>query len=384
MSTAAVLLLSAVAWPDPPPGKEKKIEKLWVYVGTYTGEKSKGIYRFEMDPATGQLTSGKLVAESASPSFLAVDPNLHFLYAVNEVTDFKGKKSGAVSAYALDTKTGDLTFLNQQPTGGDGPCHLVVDGVSKHVLVANYGGGSTCVLPIKPDGSLGEATAFQQHAGSSVNKERQEGPHAHCVTLDTANRFAIVADLGLDQVLVYRFDTTKGTLVPNFPPAASLAPGSGPRHFAFHPDGHKAYVINELDSTLTAFEYDDKRGILKKVQTLSTLPKGFSGDNSTAEVQVHPSGKFVYGSNRGHNSIVIYAVDPQTGTLSLVGHQTKGIKTPRNFSIDPTGAFLIVANQDADNLVVFRIDTKTGELTPTDHMVEVGKPVCVTMLPKAQ
>jgi 6-phosphogluconolactonase len=219
-----------------------------------------------------------------------------------------------------------------------------------------------------------------QHTGTSVNKDRQEGPHAHSINLDAANRFAVVADLGLDKVLVYKYDPAKGTLTANDPPAFLDAPGSGPRHFAFHPNGHNAYVINELASTLTALSYDPEKGVLKELQTLSTLPKEVKG-NSTAEVQVHPSGKFVYGSNRGHNSIAVFGVDPKTGGLKAVGHQTENIKTPRNFGIDPTGAFLVVANQDSNSLVVFRIDQTTGELAPVGGPVEVGKPVCVKMIP---
>jgi 6-phosphogluconolactonase len=228
---------------------------------------------------------------------------------------------------------------------------------------------------------LGEATAFVQHKGSSVNKERQEGPHGHSINLEPANRFAFVADLGLDKVFVYKYDPDKGTLSPNDPPFASLAPGSGPRHFAFHPNGHFAYVINELKSTVTAFSYDADKGVLKELQTISTLPKDFTGENTTAEVVVHPSGKFVYGSNRGHNSIAAFAVDPDTGKLTVAGHHNKDIKIPRNFVIDPAGTNLLVANQDSDSIVVFRINEQTGALTPTGNKVEVGKPVCLRMIP---
>jgi 6-phosphogluconolactonase len=356
--------------------------KYWMYVGTYTGAKSKGIYRFEFDPATGKVTGRELVAETPNPTFLAIHPNKHFLYAVNEIADYKNKKSGAISAFAVDPKTGGLTLLNQQPTVGDGPCHLVLDKQGKNVLAANYGGGSTCVAPIGTDGKVGEGTDFVQHKGSSVNKQRQEGPHAHCVDLDAANHFAFVCDLGLDKVLIFKFDPTKGKLTPNDPPSASLKGGAGPRHIAFHPNGRFAFVNNELDSTVTAMIYDAEHGSLKSLQTLSTLPKDFTGGNSTAEVEVHPSGKFVYVSNRGHNSIAIFAIDPQTGELKAVGHQAKGIKTPRNFAIDPSGAYMIVANQDGDSLVVFRIDATTGELAPTGTEVNVPVPVCVRFVPQ--
>ncbi len=377
-----VLLLPAAAWADiKSVDTDGKPDKLWVFVGTYTGGNSKGIYRLELDLASGKLTPRGLAVETTNPSFLAIHPSQRFLYAVGEVSNLGGKKGGAVSAFTLDPKTGELTALNQQSSVGAGPCHLVVDRQGRHALVANYGGGSAAVLPIQNDGRLGEATGFVQHKGSSVNPKRQGEPHAHSINLDADNRFAFVADLGLDKVLIYRFDKTKGTLTPNEPPAVAVAPGAGPRHFAFHPNGRNAYVINELQSTVTALSYDPDRGVLKTLKTVSTLPQGFSGTSHTAEVVVHPSGRFLYGSNRGHNSIAIFAIDPQTGELSPVGHQASQIKTPRNFAIDPTGAYLIVANQDADSLIVFRIDPKTGELTPTGSVAEVPKPVCVRMIP---
>jgi 6-phosphogluconolactonase len=357
------------------------MDKLWVYIGTYTDKGSKGIHRCELDLASGRLTSPALAAEAKSPSFVAIAPNHRFLYAVSEVEELDGKKSGGVSGFAIDPRTGDLNLLNQQLSGGAGPCHLVVDRTGKHVLVANYGGGSVSVLPIAASGRLGKATAFVQHKGSGPNPQRQEGPHAHSINLDAANRFAVVADLGLDKVFVYRLDPTKGTLTANEPPSVSVAAGAGPRHFAFHPNGRIAYVINELNSTVTAFHYDSERGILNPIQSISTLPKGFKGRNYPAEVQVHPSGKFLYGSNRGHNSIAVFTIDPQTGKLSPVGHQSDKIKTPRNFAIDPTGTYLLVANQDSDSVLVFRIDAHTGELRPTGSVIDVPTPVCVKMMP---
>jgi 6-phosphogluconolactonase len=348
-----------------------------VYVGTYTGSGSKGIYRLDLDPATGALSEPRLAAETVSPSFLAIHPTGRFLYAVGEVDVFDGQKGGGVAAFALDPKTGNLTSLNARPSGGAGPCHLVVDRAGKNVLVANYGGGITAVLPVGPDGRLGERSAFVQHRGSSVNLARQKEPHAHSVNLDAANRFAVVADLGLDKMLVYRFDPAAGTITPNDPPSASLAPGAGPRHFAFHPSGKTAYTINELNSTVTAWAYDADKGVLREIQTISSLPAGFTGTNYPADVQVHPSGKFVYGSNRGHDSIVAYTVDPGTGHLTLVGHQGHKIKNPRNFGIDPSGRFMLVASQDANTVQSFRIDQNTGALTPTGSSVTVAKPVCV-------
>ncbi|MBI4325746.1 MAG: lactonase family protein [Chloroflexi bacterium] len=354
-----------------------------VYVGTYTGAKSKGIYAYRLD-AKGVLTPLGLAAETMHPTFLAIHPNNRFLYAANETGDFKGTKAGAVSAFSIDSKTGKLTLLNQQSAGGSGPCHLVVDRTGQSVLVANYGGGSVAALPVREDGRLGEASAFIQHQGSSVNQQRQAGPHGHHITTDPANRFALACDLGLDKVLVYRFDPAQGSLLPNDPPATALKPGAGPRHLAFHPTGHFAYVINEMACTLTAFRYDAQRGELQELQTVSTLPEGESvkPNYSTAEVEVHPSGKFVYGSNRGHDSIVVFAIDAKTGRLTQVEHQSTRGKTPRNFGIDPTGTFLLAANQGTDNIVVFRIDPETGRLSPTGQVVEgVGAPVCVKFVP---
>jgi 6-phosphogluconolactonase len=361
-----------------------KADRAWVFIGTYNGPRSKGIYRCEMDLKTGKLGEPELAAEVANPSFLAIHPTRQFLYAVGEMEMFGGKKGGAVSALSLDPKTGKLALLNQKPSGGGGPCHLVVDKAGKHVLVANYGGGSASVLAVGADGKLEETTAFVQHKGSSEDKSRQEAPHAHSINLDAANRFAFVADLGLDKVVVYRYDADRGTLTPAEP--ASVAPGSGPRHFAFHPDGKHAYVINEMALTITAFTYDPESGVLKTLQTASTLPAGTPRDKSfsTAEVQVHPTGKFVYGSNRGQNTIAVFTVNPKSGELSPAGHQGENVKTPRNFGIDPTGKFLVVANQDGHSLVVFRIDPETGALKPTGHTVEVGNPVCVKFVPRTE
>jgi 6-phosphogluconolactonase len=358
----------------PPPAPSQML----VYIGTYTQRDSKGIYVYRLDLGTGQLTPAGVAAETPSPSFLAIHPNRRFLYAANEVSTFNGERTGSVSAFAIDAKTGKLTPLNQQPSGGQGPCHLVVDKSGKAVLVANYGGGSVSAIPIGRDGKLGTPTASIQHTGSGTNPQRQERPHAHSINLDAGNKFAVAADLGLDKLLVYRFDPGKGTLVANDPPFATVAPGSGPRHFAFHPNRRNAYVINEMARTVTAFGYDAKGGVLKELQTISTLPAGVTGGNfSTAEVQVHPSGKFLYGSNRGHNSIAIFSIDSKTGMLTAAGHQPTQGNTPRNFGIDPTGKFLLAANQASNTVVVFRIDGKTGALTPTGQVVQVPVPVCV-------
>jgi 6-phosphogluconolactonase len=351
---------------------------LLVYFGTYTGEKSKGVYVSRLDLASGALSRPELAGETASPSFLAVHPSQNFLYAINEIADFQGKASGSVSAFAIDRNTGRLTALNQQPSVGRGPAHLVVDKAGRNVLVANYGGGSVAVVPIGPDGALRPPSAFIQHSGSSVNPERQKGPHAHSINLDPANRFAYAADLGLDKVLVYRFDADKGSLVANDPPFAQVAAGAGPRHFAIHPKGF-AYVINEMNMTVTAFRRDSERGSLTELQTVSTLPPGQSvaAGFSTADVQVHPSGRFLYGSNRGHDSIVVFAIDQNSGRLTYVENRPTQGSTPRGFGIDPSGSYLLAANQRSDSVVVFRIDKETGRLTPTGHTIEVGAPVCV-------
>jgi 6-phosphogluconolactonase len=364
-----------------PPAEGSKGEKLRVYVGTYTGGKSEGIYLLELDLPTGALTPRGVAGRAMNPSFLAIHPDRRFLYAVSEGKGSGASNGGAVEAFAIDSARGTLTALNQQSSKGAGPCHLVVDRTGKAVLVANYGSGSVAALPIRPDGRLDPASSFVQHSGSSVNPKRQAGPHAHSINLDPANRCAFAADLGLDKVFIYRFDADRGTLVPNEPPSVSVAPGAGPRHFAFHPGGRFAYAIDELNSTVTAFDHDPDRGALKVIQTATTLPEGFTGANYPAEVQVHPSGKFLYGSNRGHDSIAVFTIDADTGRLSPVGHTPTRGKNPRNFGIDPTGAYLLAANQDSDTVVVFRIDPKTGRLTPTGVVADVPKPVCVKFLP---
>jgi 6-phosphogluconolactonase len=352
-------------------------ESLPVYFGTYTwGENSsKGLYCSILDIETGKLSYPVLVAEAKNPSFLEIHPNGKFLYAVSE-----SGGAGSVSAYSIETNTGNLKFLNQRPSGGAGPCHVSIDHAGKNLLVANYGSGSASVIPIKPDGSLAEPTGFAQHEGSSVNPKRQKEPHAHSINVSPDNRFAFVADLGIDKIIIYRLDIEKGTIIPNSPPFVKVKPGAGPRHFCFHPNGKYAYVISELDCTVTGFAYDSVLGALTEIQTITTLPKDFRGFNACAEVRVHPSGKFLYGSNRGHNSIAVYRVDLADGTLTFVEHETADIKTPRNFNIDPMGKFCLVANQDSDSVIVFRIDQQTGALEPTGHKVSIAKPVCIRFL----
>ena len=350
--------------------------ELTAYIGTYTTRgKSQGIYTYRMDTSTGVLKYAGVATGIDNPSFVAIHPQRRFLYSVSEVRDYRGRHSGAVAAYSINQKTGELTHLNHQPSQGIGPCHVNVDKTGKCVLVTNYASGSVAVFPVQADGSLGEATEAIQHRGSSIVPERQEGPHAHSVNLSPDNRFAFVADLGMDKVMVYRLDPAAGKLTPH--QEVSVVPGAGPRHFDFHPNGKYAYLINEIGNTMTAFAYDAGAGKLTELQTLPTLPDGFSGTSHTADVHVHPSGKFLYGSNRGHDSIVIYGIDQRNGKLTLVGHQPTQGKTPRNFAIDPSGTFLHAEHQDSDTIVTFRIDQQTGKLAPTGQVVDVPQPVCL-------
>lgn len=363
--------------------EEAPPETFLCYVGTYTGGDSKGISRFILDRSTGNVSAPEVTTGVVNPSFLAIHPTQRYLYAVSEIEDMNGKKTGGVTAFAIDPKTGALKALNQQPSEGAGPCHLVVDNAGKNVLVANYGGGSVAVIPIKEDGSLEEPSCSIQHEGSSVNKSRQEKPHAHSINLDRDNNFAFVADLGLDKVMIYRFDANKGTLEPNDPPFVKIHPGAGPRHFAFHPEGEFAYVINEIDCTVTAMKYDPRNGELTPIQTISTLPPGtpMQDSYSTAEVVVHPSGKLLFGSNRGHDSIARYTIDPATGKLAFLGTTPTQGKTPRNFAVDPTGTILLAENQETGTIVLFRIDAATGNLTPTGTSLKIPRPVCIRMIP---
>jgi 6-phosphogluconolactonase len=352
-------------------------EPVLLYIGTYSDGKDGGIEAFRFDTTTGEASPLGVAAKMKSPSFLAASASGRFLYAVGEVDDFGQKGAGIVAALSVDASTGRLTLLNQVSSRGAHPCHVVVDRSGKYVLVANYTGGNVAALPIQPDGRLGEATGFAQHQGKSVNPQRQEAPHAHSINVSPDGRFAVAADLGLDQLLVYRLDPAHGTLTPNDPPFTKSAPGAGPRHFTFHPGAAFAYAINELDSTVTTYAWDIAKGRLDPRQTITTLPEGGVPGNTTAEVQVHPSGRFLYGSNRGHDSIAIFAIDPKTGELRFVSHQPTQGKTPRNFGIAPGGRFLLAANQDSGTIVVFRIDPDSGKLTPTGTVLQVKTPVCV-------
>ena len=345
------------------------------YFGTYTRpNKSKGIYAYRFDAPSGKLTSIGLAAETSSPSFLAVHPNGRFLYAVNE------QNEGGVSAFAIDASSSLLKPLNRVSSRGSGPCHLALDKTGKWLFVANYNSGSVAAYPVHDDGTLGESSAFDQHAGSSVNHSRQAGPHAHGTFISPDNRFLLVPDLGLDKVFVYRLDLAKGTLPPNDPPFFKISPGSGPRHLAFHPNGRFVYVVTEMGANVVACRWDAKRGALSEIQTIDALPAGYTGARSGAEVMVHPNGRFVYASMRVDNSIAIFSVDPATGKLTAAGRVSSGGKTPRAFVIDPTGSFLMAANQDSDRVVIFRIDPKTGGLTESGETLDMGSPVSIVFV----
>jgi 6-phosphogluconolactonase len=362
-------------FPKPPAGE------FLVYFGTFTDTNSKGIYVSRFDSATGKLSAPELAAETTNPAFLAIALGRNFLYAVSEVDEIGGKPVGAVNAFALDATTSRLTPLNQQFSGGRGPCHLAVDATGKCLLVANYGSGSIVPFPIRADGSLGKATTSIQHSGSSANPQRQAGPHAHFIRPSPDNRFALDCDLGLDKIFINRLDATAGKLTANEPPFVTVAPSSGPRHLVFSPDGKFVYVINEMAGTITVFEYAAANAAMAEVQTISTLPADFTGSNTAAEIAVHPGGKFLYASNRGHDSLAIFAMNRQTGRLTLVGHQSTLGHTPRHFVIDPTGRWLLAENQASNSVIVFAIDPDTGRLTPTGQSISVGSPVCAVFVP---
>ena len=371
--------------PKRPPTKEE-LNPTFVYVGTYTGGASKGIHLFRLQTQNLDVSQNitlvplGLAAESANPSFLEIDLKRRLLFAVNEIDTFEGKPTGAVSAFKIGA-AGELMLINQRPSMGAGPCHLVLDKEGRNVIVANYTGGSVAVLPVAADGTLGAATSVMQHKGKSVNPKRQTEPHAHGVALSADNRFVFVADLGLDKVLIYRFDAEKGTLAPHDPAFVTVKPGAGPRHIVFRPDGKFAYVVNELDSTVTTFAYDAAAGTLKEIQTVTTLPDSFDGANSTAEIDVNPSGKYLYVSNRGHNSVVLFRIDPEQGTIAFVEEQGTGGKKPRHFGIEPSAKHLAIANQDSDTVLVARIDAGNGRLKPSGVFASVPSPVCVKFVP---
>ncbi len=362
-------------------GVEVSAQTHRVYIGNYTRAPEGGIYQATFDTATGKLSAATVAGPAVNPSFLAIHPSKTWLYAVGEISDFQGQKGGGVSAFAIDAATGALTLLNSQSSMGAGPCHISLDQSGTTAAVANYGGGSVATLGINPDGTLQPAASAIQHVGSSVNPQRQKEPHAHSIYFEPSQRFVLSADLGLDRVLVYQFDAAKHTLAPNDPPFGKLAPGAGPRHLAIHPNGKFVYAINELASTVTVFAWDGSTGSLTEVQTVPTLPAEFQGDNSTAEVVIHSSGKFLFGSNRGHDSLAGFRVDATTGKLTAIGHTPIGGKTPRNFVIDPSGKWVLIGCQNSDRITVFSLDQATGALIATGQSVAAPSPVCLRFLP---
>jgi len=366
-----------------------KSKKYVLYVGTYTDSGSKGIYAYEYDAASGKASPLGVAAETSNPSFLAVDARRKFLYAVNETHDYKGAASGSVTAFAVDPKTHNLRELNEVASRGADPCYISLDKSGNYVLVANYNGGNVAAFPLAADGHIGEASSVIQDEGAvGPNKERQEKPHAHWIETSARNRFAYVSDLGLDRVLIYKFDADKGALTRDGSSAspdgkdffsATLAPGTGPRHVAFSSDGQFMYVLGELDSTVTVFANDAKE-TYKSVQKISALPSGFSGKNDAAEIAMHPTGKFLYTSNRGDDSIAVFTIDAGTGQLTFVERVPGGGKTPRNFAVDPSGAHLLVANQESGNIVAFQIDAQTGKLSGGSEVARVPSPVCLVFV----
>ncbi len=352
-------------------------EKYRVYFGTATTKAGEGIYQSILDMATGQLSEPRLAGEAIRPGFLEIHPKGTHLYAAGEHAGFKGKSKGALIAFSIDKLTGNLTPLNSQSTKGEGPCHIFIDYEGRNILVSNYRAGSCAVVPIASDGTLKPASSFHQHIGSSIHPKRQATPHAHSINLDPEGKYAMVADLGLDQILIYKYDSKSGTLTPNDPAFVRVKPGGGPRHLVFHPSSKFVYECNEMSSTVTAFQYDSNKGIMSEIQMISTVPKEFEGNNSTAEIRIAPDGEYLYVSNRGHNSIAIFKIDQSNGKLTALGNESTRGDTPRNFNIEPTGTYLVVANQNSNNITVFKIDKKSGLLKFTGSDIEVPKPRCV-------
>jgi 6-phosphogluconolactonase len=346
-----------------------------VFVGTYTTHGSKGIYAYQFDSATGQLKSLGLAAETPQPSFVVASRDGKFLYAANEMQDFDAQKSGAVTAFAIEAD-GKLKLLNQLASRGADPAHITLDRTGKYLIAANYTGGNITVFPIQQNGSLAEASDFVQHKGSSVNRERQEGPHPHEVVMSPDNRFVLVPDLGLDEVVIYPFDAAKGKLGTSH--SVKVAPGSGPRHLAFSKDDRFVYLMTEMKSEVVVYSFDKSGGDLKELQTISSLPADFKGENTGAEIEVHPSGQFLYVSNRGDdNSIAVFAIDRKSGKLKLEQIEPTQGKTPRHFAIDPAGKWLLAENQDSDSLVIFKMDAKSGHLTASGQQVQISSPTCI-------
>lgn len=349
--------------------------KEMMYVGTYSVRGSEGIYVFEFDRKAGTMRPVQSVSNAKSPSFLAVHPSGKYLYSVNEAAE----KTGGVSAYAIDQSTGKLTFLNAESSLGSSPCYISIDQTGKTAFIANYGGGNLVVLPIKANGTLGEPTDNVQDTGNGPNKERQEKPHVHSATVAPDNRFVYAADLGTDKLNIFAADVKASKVTPATPSYATVKPGSGPRHFTFHPNGKYAYLVEELTSSVAVFSWNSKTGALTLLEDgVKTLPADFNGQNTSADIHIDPSGKFLYQSNRGHNALAIFAIG-NDGKLTKVGDQSTEGKTPRNFLIDPKGDFVFVAHQDSDNITIFKRNQQTGQLTYTGQSIKVPAPVCVIM-----
>jgi len=362
-------LLAALAALAPLP---VRAADLTVYFGTHTAGPGKGFSMARFNTETGALTRPEFILETPAPAYYVIAPGGRRLYACNS--------TGFVSAYSIDASTARLSLLNQKPSGGGDPSYISLDQTGRYVLVANYDGGNAGVWALAADGSLGERTALVQHTGSGVNPQRQKHAFAHSIRVDPSNRFALVADLGLDKLFVYKFDASRGTLQPNDPPFVMSAPGSGARHVIFHPNGRWVYLITEMGSTIMLFNWDTARGALTEVETVSTLPRDFHGDSACSEIMVHPSGRFVYASNRGRDSIAVFSVDAKTGRLTPIQDMPSGGKTPRNFDFDPSAHWMIVTNHGSDNAMVFRIDQQTGKLAPVGQPVEVPYPFCPRFL----
>jgi 6-phosphogluconolactonase len=349
---------------------KKNASDQYVLVGTYTSGKSEGIYLYKFNTTSGEVSLVS-TAKADNPSFLAVSPDEKYVYAVNE----NGNDKGSIAAYSFDKKSGVLTFLNKQSSGGDHPCYVNIDKKGKWVVCANYTGGSLAVLPVGSNGSLLPPLQVIKHEGHSVNQQRQEKPHVHSTIFSPDYKFLFVCDLGMDKIMIYSFDDNTGKLNPANPPFEAISPGSGPRHFTFHPSGKYAYLVEELSGNVAVFNYDE--GKLRNIQTISAIPADYKGSVGSADIHLSPDGKFLYASNRGEsNTIAIFSVGAD-GKLQLLGHQSTLGKTPRNFSIDPSGNFLLVANQNSDNIVIYRIDKKTGLLNPLEKQISVPSPVCV-------
>ncbi|MBM3265481.1 MAG: lactonase family protein [candidate division Zixibacteria bacterium] len=347
-----------------------------VYVGNWSDNQTGGIFQYHMDPVTGALTFVAKSQEAGSPFYFTLDPSGRCLYAANTVPSFEDLPGGTVCAFSVDKGTGALTFLNEQSAHGVLPCYVSLDSQNRHVLVGSYSSGTVAILPIREDGSLGPATDHVQHTGSSVH-ERQTAPYVHCILPDPTGRFALSADLGIDKIMVYRLDVEPGRLIPHDPPSASLHPGAGPRHFTFHPNLRIGYVINELDSTITGYSYDAASGILTTIETVPTIPPSFTDTNYCADILVHPNGRYLYGTNRGHNSIVMFDIDPATFCLTLREHVSSEGDFPWNLAIDPTATFVLAANTRSNRVVVFRIDPAIGQLTFTGQDAEVPGALCI-------